>query len=250
MILYFSGTGNSRYAAEAIAMVTGDELVSMNEMIKTKNKASIKSDKPLVFVAPVYAGRIPRVVETYIKETKFEGNQNAYFVATCATTPWVTASYTEKLCAEKGFKSMGFHSVIMPQNYITMYDVASDEENDKALNAATPKIKEIAETIKTGAPLAKEVPGKAMMSKFVNPMMYATMVKAKSFYTTDACEGCGKCVMRCPLNNIEMVNKKPQWGKDCTHCMACIGGCPSKAIEYGKKTATRNRYYNTKTPKV
>ena len=34
MILCFSGTGNSLYAARIIAAATGDELVSLNEVMK------------------------------------------------------------------------------------------------------------------------------------------------------------------------------------------------------------------------
>lgn len=34
MILYFSGTGNSRYIAQRIAESLGDELLSMNDRIK------------------------------------------------------------------------------------------------------------------------------------------------------------------------------------------------------------------------
>ena len=34
MILYFSGSGNSRFAAEVIEEITGDELISMNDLIK------------------------------------------------------------------------------------------------------------------------------------------------------------------------------------------------------------------------
>ncbi|MDU1855461.1 MAG: flavodoxin, partial [Clostridium baratii] len=30
---------------------------------------------------------------------------------------------------------------------------------------------------------------------------------------------------------------------NCTHCMACICGCPVQAIEYKNKTKGRNRYY-------
>jgi len=76
------------------------------------------------------------------------------------------------------------------------------------------------------------------------------MVKAKDFYATDGCTGCGECAELCPLNNVKLGNKKPQWGAECTHCMACIAGCPSEAIEYGKKTKGVPRYYNTKEIKI
>lgn len=48
---------------------------------------------------------------------------------------------------------------------------------------------------------------------------------------------------KCPLNNIKLINGKPVWNKNCTHCMACICYCPVKAIEYGKKSKNKPRYY-------
>ena len=55
--------------------------------------------------------------------------------------------------------------------------------------------------------------------------------------------GCSKCVELCPLNNIHLENGKPVWGKNCTHCMACICYCPKEAIEYGKKSRNKPRYH-------
>ena len=81
------------------------------------------------------------------------------------------------------------------------------------------------------------------MSGPVNPAFYRFFVRADAFRATDACIGCGKCVERCPLNNIRLENGKPVWGKHCTHCMACICYCPKEAIEYGKKSKGKPRYH-------
>lgn len=44
------------------------------------------------------------------------------------------------------------------------------------------------------------------------------------------------------MNNIQLIDGKPVWGKNCTHCMACICYCPQEAIEYGKKSVGKPRY--------
>lgn len=77
----------------------------------------------------------------------------------------------------------------------------------------------------------------------VNPAFYRFFVKADAFRVTDACTGCGRCVELCPLNNVHLKNGKPVWGKNCTHCMACICYCPKEAIEYGKKSKGKPRYH-------
>ena len=59
---------------------------------------------------------------------------------------------------------------------------------------------------------------------------------------TDACIGCGKCERVCVLKNISIREGRPIWGEECTHCMACICGCPTEAIEYGKRSQGKPRY--------
>lgn len=243
MVLYFSGTGNSRYVAKKIAEISGDEMISINQRIKERDYSSVKSDRPFVFVGPVYAGRLPRVMDEYIRKVPFSGTKQAYFIGTCAATPWQTVRYVEKMCEQKQFSLLGFNSVVMPQGYIAGGGTQPKEVNDKVLKEAEPKIVKIAETIREKKILPKEQPGKAVMSKVLNPIMYSMMISAKGFAVTDKCTGCGKCADRCPLNNVKMKNGKPSWDKNCTHCMACIAGCPAEAIEYGKKTQGKPRYY-------
>ena len=63
MILYFSGTGNSEYAAQQIAAKTGDECLNLFTKISSQDTRELTSQKPWVIVAPTYAWRIPRIVE-------------------------------------------------------------------------------------------------------------------------------------------------------------------------------------------
>lgn len=243
MVLYFSGTGNSRYAAGKIAEISGDEVISINQRLREHDYSVASSEKPIVFVGPVYAGRLPRIMDEYIKRVRFTGTKQAYFIGTCAQTPWQTVAYVEKLCREKSFLLRGFNSVVMPQGYIAGGGTRPKEVNEKILKEAEPKIIKIAETIRDKQMLPREQPGKAVMSKMLNPVMYSMMISAKNFRVTEKCNGCGKCEQHCPLNNVKLTNGKPVWGEECTHCMACIAGCPCEAIEYGKKTVGKPRYY-------
>ena len=109
MVLYFSGTGNSRYVARKIAELSGDDVISINERLKNRDYNPIISEKPLVFVGPVYAGRLPRVMNDYIQKVKFYQTKQIYFVVTCAETAWQTVKYVKKLCREKTFLCSDFN---------------------------------------------------------------------------------------------------------------------------------------------
>ena len=75
-----------------------------------------------------------------------------------------------------------------------------------------------------------------------NPVWCKFMLTSKGFHTDERCIGCGKCEKLCPLANIKIVDKKPTWGNSCTHCMACIGNCPTEAIEYKNITQNKEKY--------
>ncbi|MDU1856241.1 MAG: EFR1 family ferrodoxin, partial [Clostridium baratii] len=218
MILYFSGTGNSRYVAEKISKITDDSVISINEILKSKNKDIIESEKPFVFVCPTYAWRIPRVVEDFIREANFKNAKEAYFILTCGGETGEAVKYIKKLCIEKGITLKGFTSVIMPDNYIVMYDTPDEEKANKIIEGATEKISYIAECIKDGKELEEEKSklGGSLKSGLVNSLFYSAFVKSKGFYSTNKCISCGKCAKLCPLNNISIVEGRPQWGANCT----------------------------------
>ena len=64
----------------------------------------------------------------------------------------------------------------------------------------------------------------------------------KHFYATDSCISCKRCEKVCPVDNVKLREGRPVWGKNCTHCMACICYCPQEVIEYGKKSVGKPRY--------
>lgn len=244
MVLFFSGTGNSHYTAKIIAEKTGDQLVSINQLIKQGNHETLVSEeKPFVFVCPTYAWRIPRVVDEFIRQSHFSGTDNVYFIMTCGDDTGNAVGYLKKLCRFKGFQFQGFAEISMPENYITMFQCPDEAASEEIIKKGREKAALLAETIRTGKPLPYFTPKTKLKSGFVNDAFYQFIVKSKGFYTTDKCIGCRKCAQLCPLNNIEMNDQKPHWKNHCTHCMACICACPTAAIEYKKKTQGKARYY-------
>ena len=221
MVLYFTGTGNSKYIAEKIAKALEMDIVSINKKIKTNDFSQINSKDELIFSLPTYGWRIPRIVSDWIEKIKFSGCKKAYFVMNCGGEIGNAEKYLKKLCENVGFEYMGVKEIVMPENYIALFDAPDENEARQIIEKAQPGINAAIQTIKDG-------------SKFT--------VKAKKFYTTESCTGCGACVALCPLNNIELESGKPKWGKNCTHCMACICRCPNKAIEYGKSSFGKPRY--------
>jgi ferredoxin len=244
MILYFTGTGNSAFIAKRIAELTGDSLISMNERIKANDASEINGDGRLVFVVPTYAWRIPKIVEEWIAKTRFSGTGNAYFVMDCGTSIGNARKYIKQLCKRKSFQYMGVSCIVMPENYIAMYDAPEESVARQIIENANPVISKIAEMIheeKVFPDVQSNIIDN-LNSSIVNTVFYSFFVKADKFTADDKCIGCGICMKECPLNNIRLKENKPVWGKECTHCMACICKCPMGAIEYGKNSVGKVRY--------
>lgn len=244
MILYFSATGNSQYVANRIATATQDDVIDLFDRIRNDDHTAIHSDRAWIIVSPTYAWRLPRLVQQWISKTPLTGNNNIYYVLTCGGSIANAGKYLAKLSAKINKQYQGCCGILMPENYIAMFQTPTQQQAKEIIDNAQADIDNAIETIvnqqtfATPAVTCKE----RLMSGIVNSAFYSMCVKADSFYTTNSCISCGKCQHLCPCNNITMAEGKPKWGKHCTHCMACINHCPVDAIEYGKHTIDLPRY--------
>lgn len=244
MILYFSGTGNSAYAARRIGAAVGDEVLDLFQRLRDRDCSPLASDRPWVLVVPTYAWRIPRIVETWLEQTELSGSRDIYFVMTCGGSIGNAGRYLEPLCARKGLRDMGCLEVLMPENYVALFTTPTRAEALETIGQAEAVLDGAAGAIRAGTPFPRHPVTfrDRLNSGVVNDLFYPLFVHARKFYATDACVSCGKCVQVCPLSNVRLEGGRPVWGRDCTHCMACICRCPAEAIEYGTHSRGLPRY--------
>ena len=248
MILFFSGTGNSRYAALQIAKVIGDEVVSINENLRCRNldaynaRYAFESEKPFVIVCPTYCWHIPRVVEDFLYGSRFLGSDEMYFVLTCGDSTGAADKHAAMICKKLEMQFMGLASTKMPENYITMFKAPEADEAVGIVRAAQSQVESFARSIQYHRKL-EDGNSSRPVPEFVYNGFYNICMTDKKFRVEDSCVGCGKCAAACPMGNISMADGRPQWFGNCTQCQACISICPYDAIEYGKKTKGKRRYY-------
>ena len=245
MILYFSGTGNSKYVAKRIADALGDEILNLNDRIKASDTSLVETGERVIIVTPTYAWRIPRVVRDWLRKTELRGAKQVWFVMTCGSEIGNADKYNRELCTEKRLSCMGTAQIVMPENYIAMFSAPQADEAREIVAKTEPNIDCVIASIQSNQPFAPTRNNlyDRFMSGPVNLIFYKFCVKADAFTVSDTCIGCGQCAKRCPMNNVTLKDGKPVWGKNCTHCMACICYCPVSAIEYGKKSVGQPRYH-------
>lgn len=250
MIFYFTGTGNSKYAAETIAGYIGDRVNPLEKALKvSQGRIDIANEDYLGFVFPVYYFGIPSIVEEFIRRIKFEGTprKGSFLVLTCGGTTGNAHGIFKNLLEERELKLDYIFAVDMPDNYILLYDIQKSRQQKIQLDSADIKLRKVADSILSedrGNHNDITGPFHSLVTWIVYPF-YRRGRKTSKFYSTDDCNGCEQCVQICPSETISMYLKHPEWTEErCIHCLACINRCPQQAIQYGKSTVGRGRYVN------
>ena len=104
MVVYVSGTGNSRYCAEYLAEKLQDEIIDASNFIRNQIAADLITGKPWVFVSPTYAWQLPRVFAQFIRSGVFSGAEDAYFVLTCGEDIGNAGGHIKALCQSVGLR--------------------------------------------------------------------------------------------------------------------------------------------------
>ena len=85
MIFYFSGTGNTRWAAEQIARATGDRLLFIPDELQGDCRYTPGDDERIGFCFPVHGWQPPRIVRRFVRRLVIDGAQGhyCYALSTC-----------------------------------------------------------------------------------------------------------------------------------------------------------------------
>ena len=246
MILYFSATGNTEYIAKELAKGLDDECINLLDRIKNQDYSVLHSEKPFIICAPVYVCEMPRFMSAYLKKQTFTGSKDVYFIFTSGGYCGISGQLAKWMFRKKKMNYLGHAEFKMPRNYVAndAYPMLERKEIEERILQSRDMIGTVVEDIKAGRKLkARHIfLFETIITVPFNPVWCKYKLRAKDFYSTDQCIGCGKCAKLCPLNNIIIEDKKPVWKDNCTHCMACIGNCPTKAIEYGTITQDKEQY--------
>ena len=257
MIFYFSGCGNSKHAAEAIATGLNDTLIFIPEAARENHfEYTLAEGERLGFVFPIYAWAPPKLVLDFVKKITIKAPEPVegptqkpylYFACTCGDECGLTEKIFRKAVEEKGWSLSACFSMKMPETYIGMpgFKLDTEEKAKQKIEAANATLKRNIPRLLNKEPFSEIDLGKAawLKSRVINGSFNKFATNDKKYMSTDKCIHCGKCVEACPLKNITLEDGRPKWNGNCTMCMGCYHHCPVNAIQYGKGTVGKGQYY-------
>ena len=279
MIFYFSGTGNTKWAAAKLAAATHDSLISIAPYMRADDTMhdmtepfTLQEDERLGFVFPVHGWRVPRLVREFIANLKIQRAENTeagkkeetrrpfvYCVCTAGDSIGLTIeNLNEVISSNPSLAALGItavdssYSLIMPESYVGLpfMDVDPKEREIRKKEEAAQELAVACEEIfnrKQGVNRLVKGPIPWFFTKVVGGFFEKVLITDKRFHVEkDRCVKCGICANVCPVGDIKGGHGAyPEWlhHKDCLTCFTCYHHCPHHAIEFGKQTRKKGQYF-------
>lgn len=242
MIFYFTGTGNSLFAAKRL-LSDGEELINIADAINNNEyEYTINEGENVGIVFPVYFYTVPEIITDFVSKLKLDGAEYVYSVITCGGGISQAGAVLKKMLNKQGIELDYVTDLLMPDNSMLFYQIPPVSEGRERLVNAEKKLSKIRKIV--SARKHSNIDNVTVLSDLVG-LGYKMCNKTAKFYADDNCIGCGLCERVCPQKVIKLENGRPNWTKDtCCKCSACINRCPKSSIQYGKGTKKRNRYVN------
>lgn len=277
MIFYFSGTGNSKWAAKTLALETGDTLVSIPEVINSNCSFTIEKDEHVGFIFPIHGWRVPNIVKEFLTKltikTLGEDTSHVKHYCFCLVTAGDSIGKAmerfqqqlKSVTVNDALSLKAVCSLIMPESYVGLpgIDVDTKEKELEKKELASKQLKEFSNILKQHPHKdSNQIWGWNQLIRGPIPYFFSGPVGGffERFLITDKpfhvdsrrCVKCGICANVCPVSDIKGgLGFEPEWlhnGK-CLTCFSCYHHCPHHAIEFGKRTQKKGQYFYNKLSK-
>ncbi len=214
---YFSPTGGTKKAGEAIAAELGESVNAINLAEKT---LTVPASDVVVVAVPVFGGRLPALVSDRIGQLNGMGKK-----AVTAVVYGVRAYEDALLELNDVMARCGFE-VVSSAALIAQHSIVPEVGAGRPDAADISEIRQFAKRVRNAIVHSNisivTVPG--------NHPYKESKKSSAAPVSLDSCGSCGFCVSVCPTEAITITNAGIVTDADkCMLCMACTAKCPAKA---------------------
>lgn len=239
-VIFFSGTGNTRYIARLFKERFKNEGVNI-DLIDIQKYEKLEKEYDLYIIGtPIHVDMPVKILVDWIKENIPEGNSKCIVYHTLANDNYISnKTGLAKIMKNKGYNVVINEYIGMPNNYYhTFFKSESDEVIKEKLESAPSRVSKIVNDFYSENRAEIEYKKDSVAIKLVYDgfLLYSKKYPKRNF-SVDAskCINCKICEDECPTKNISMDNKKITFFNKCIGCEKCIHRCPTNAILYKNK---------------
>ena len=274
MIFYFSGTGNTRWAAELVAKATGERLVYIPDAMRAgRYEYTLMEGERLGFCFPTHGWQPPRLVREFVGELKLhsaatpqDGDDTTgaachycWALTTCGDNMGETMTIFNKELEAKGLRAQSMFAVVMPESNVCFPFLHLDtaEREQAKIARARERMEHVCRVIEARQQGVVELVKGAIprtYSYVIGEYYNRHLIRDDKLWVDEvACVRCGRCQQLCPVDDISTTAQgdgttdgqatPPRWLHNgrCTNCLACYHYCPQHAIHWGKMV--RGQYH-------
>jgi len=245
LIVYFSGTGNSKYVAELFSSNMSAACHSIEEDVEFADLIA-KSDT-IAFCYPVYMSRVPRVMREFAARhmNALQGKKIIIFCTQLLLSGDGARAFAALFPKRHADVIYAAH-FFMPNNVnnVAILPMPSEKTVKKCMEKAECKIRKVCADINRGKVKKRGFnPVGRLLGLPQGVFMSATERMAnKTIRMDDDCTKCGVCVKICPTSNLVLEDGKVTHNHTCTMCYRCINQCPEKAINILFRGKVKKQY--------
>jgi ferredoxin len=250
-IVFFSGTGGVKRIADAFRqeLLNRGLGVSLKDLDYSQlNKRNSQSDESttsedlVILLFPVHAFDAPDPIYKWIQDTHMENTKVAVISVSGGGEAWPNTGGRNNCCKaleQKGFNIVYERMMCMPSNWVSPIN---DHVAMWLIRVIPKKVNRILDDLLTGKTRRTKLK-MGLLRSYITKMEKSNSNQFASKLIIDrTCTGCGLCAGHCPVNNIEIKDRKPLFNDRCIMCFRCIYDCPSNAIKSNNFMVLKNGY--------
>ncbi len=241
VIHFFSGTGNTRHAAELIKKGLESSGYRCSLINSDFREGATAAGAGLeVFTFPVYGFAVPKSMLRYMKSLHPAKDTPAAILAVGGTAgkdsgfAGASVYQAEAMLKKKGYKVFFIDFISYPENWTLLFNPSTKEVSAKVFAEKDALVAEMAGKIASGQPgINKCSTFHLVWSRIVGWMfrLLGSRTLGKMMIADEKCNSCRLCEKTCPSRAIQMSKGKPRWNWQCQQCNRCINICPRKSIQ-------------------
>ena len=250
LIIYYSGTGNSRRCAEWITEKGKESGLNTHLFSYSryrKGPLPELSGPTLVGICSATHGfNLPHSVlkmifrfshypgsDLFLLNTRAGMKLSKLFLPGLSGLAQIFPALVLRL---KGYPILAMRPVDLPSNWISLHPGLKPKVVGSMENHYEIRVKKFAEGLFTGKrtywPAFISLPFDLLVAPLaIGYYFIGRFILAKTFFASNKCNDCMLCISACPTKSIILKDNRPFWKLTCESCMHCMNFCPQRAVE-------------------